>query len=46
MSQLDTFTIDLLGNREVLAVDQDPLGKAAHRVTGDGRLEVWVAIGR
>jgi alpha-galactosidase len=32
MSRIDQFTIDLLGNREVLAVDQDPLGKAASRV--------------
>jgi len=41
MSQIDAFTIDLLGNREVLAVDQDPLGKAARRVWHDNDLEVW-----
>jgi alpha-galactosidase len=41
MSQLDRFTIDLLGNREVLAVDQDPLGQAARRLFGDGRTEIW-----
>jgi alpha-galactosidase len=41
MSALDPFTIDLLGNAEVLAVDQDPLGRAAGRVSGDGWLEVW-----
>lgn len=41
MSQIDRFTIDLLGNPEVLAVDQDPLGKAAGRLFGDGRTEIW-----
>ncbi|OFW11992.1 MAG: hypothetical protein A3H96_12035 [Acidobacteria bacterium RIFCSPLOWO2_02_FULL_67_36] len=41
MSQLDTFTIDLLGNPEVLAVNQDVLGKAAGRLRGDGRTDVW-----
>jgi alpha-galactosidase len=41
MSQLDPFTIDLLGNPEVLAVNQDPLGRAAGRTSRDGRLEVW-----
>ena len=41
MSQIDRFTTDLLGNREVLAVDQDPLGKAAKRVWRDGDVEVW-----
>jgi len=41
MSALDRFTVDLLSNDEVLAVDQDPLGKAARRVAEDGKLEVW-----
>jgi alpha-galactosidase len=41
MAALDPFTIDLLGNREVLAVDQDPLGKAAGRITADPWSEVW-----
>jgi alpha-galactosidase len=41
MSRIDRFTTDLLGNREVLAVDQDPLGKAAKRVWRDGDVEVW-----
>ena len=41
LSQADDFTIDLLGNREVLAVNQDPLGKAAGRVGSDGWTEVW-----
>lgn len=41
LSQIDDFTRNLLGNREVIAIDQDPLGKAAHRVTSDGWTEVW-----
>ena len=41
LSQLDQFTIDLLCNDEVIAVDQDPLGIAARRKAVDGELEVW-----
>ncbi len=41
MSQLDTFTLNLLSNDEVLAVDQDPLGKQASRIWQDGGLEIW-----
>lgn len=41
MSQLDAFTLSLLSNDEVLAVDQDPLGKQASRIWKDGDLEIW-----
>ncbi len=41
LSQIDAFTTDLLGNPEVLAVNQDPLGRAAGRLRGDGRTDVW-----
>ena len=41
MSQLDDFTLSLLSNDEVLAVDQDPLGKQASRVVKFGTFEVW-----
>jgi alpha-galactosidase len=41
LSQIDPFTTNLLGNSEVLAVDQDTLGKAAGRILQDGRTEVW-----
>jgi alpha-galactosidase len=34
-------TKSILLNREVIAVDQDPLGKAATRVSVDGEQEVW-----
>ena len=33
--------LDILTNKEVIAVDQDPLGKQARRVSKDGDLEVW-----
>ncbi len=41
MAQMDSFTVNLLGNREVLAVDQDPLGRAAGRLAADPWWEVW-----
>jgi alpha-galactosidase len=41
LTQLDQFTSDLLMNPEVIAVDQDPLGKAAVRVSQDGDLQIW-----
>jgi len=41
MSQIDDWTIDLLGNREVLAINQDPLGKAAGRTWADNWTQVW-----
>ncbi len=41
MSKLDRFTKALLGNDEVLGVNQDPLGRQAGRVLKEGPLEVW-----
>lgn len=41
MTQMDDFTLALLTNDEVLAVDQDPLGKAARRKSVVGQAEVW-----
>jgi alpha-galactosidase len=41
MSQLDPFTFNLLANDEVLAVDQDALGRQAARISQDGEAEVW-----
>jgi alpha-galactosidase len=32
---------DILTNKEVIAVNQDPLGSQGHRVLKDGDLEVW-----
>jgi alpha-galactosidase len=41
LSKIDEWTTDLLGNREMLAVNQDELGKAAGRKASDGWTEVW-----
>jgi alpha-galactosidase len=41
MSQMDSFTLDLMTNDEVLDVNQDPLGKPAGRKAKEGMLEVW-----
>lgn len=41
MSQLDDFTHSLLANPEVIAVNQDPLGRQASRIVQEGRAEVW-----
>ncbi len=41
MTRLDDFTIGLLTNDEVLAVDQDSLGKQASRIFKEGDLEIW-----
>ncbi|TAK17018.1 MAG: alpha-galactosidase [Acidobacteria bacterium] len=41
LSQADRWTVDLLGNREMLAVNQDALGRAAGRVASDGWTQVW-----
>jgi alpha-galactosidase len=41
MTRLDEFTLSLLTNDEVIAVNQDPLGKQAARVKKDGDAEVW-----
>lgn len=42
IEQLDAFTLSLLSNDEVIAVDQDPLGRPA-RLVGDRQgVQIWV----
>jgi alpha-galactosidase len=41
MTQLDDFTLGLLGNDEVIEVNQDALGKQAVPVSRDKDCEVW-----
>ncbi len=41
LERLDPFTLNLLTNDEVLAVDQDPLGKQAVPVVKSGDIQVW-----
>ena len=42
LEQLDAFTISLLSNDEVLAVDQDSLGRQASRVATVGAVDVYL----
>jgi len=42
MSQLDAFTLNLLTNAEVIAVNQDALGKQAKRLVEKGDQQIWV----
>jgi alpha-galactosidase len=41
LTQMSEQTKSILLNRDVIAVDQDPIGKAAERVWQEGPLEVW-----
>jgi alpha-galactosidase len=41
MTQLDPFTLNLLTNDEVLAINQDPLGREASRIARADDAEVW-----
>jgi len=41
MAQIDDWTVDLLGNGDVLAINQDALGKAAGRTWADNWTQVW-----
>ena len=42
MDRLDDFTLNLLTNDEVLAIDQDPLGKQAQQYVKTKEFQVWV----
>jgi alpha-galactosidase len=42
MSQLDAFTLNLLTNDEVLAIDQDAAAKPAMKVYDKNHLKVWI----
>lgn len=42
LERLDEFSLNLLTNDEVLALDQDPLGKQAVPIIKKGNIQVWV----
>ncbi len=42
LEQLDDFTLNLLTNDEVIAINQDPLGKAARLKHQQNGVEIWV----
>ena len=41
IEQLDSFTLNLLTNDEVIGVDQDPLGKPARLVANQDGIQIW-----
>ena len=41
ITTLDEFTLNVLCNAEVIAVDQDPLGKSGYCVSDESMIEVW-----
>ncbi len=41
LSQLTPEVNAILMNREVIAIDQDPLGKQAERIFAEGPIEIW-----
>lgn len=42
LAKMTPYTVEMLTNREVIAVDQDPLGKQGFRVAQEGPFEVWM----
>lgn len=42
LTKLDSFTLGLLTNDEVIAIDQDSLGKQATRAFSNGGLSAWM----
>jgi alpha-galactosidase len=42
MTRLDDFTLNLFTNDEVIAINQDPLGKQATRVYSSEKIQVWM----
>jgi len=41
LTKMSSETLSILTNREVVAIDQDPLGRQGDRVQAEGPLEVW-----
>ncbi|MEI7829952.1 MAG: NPCBM/NEW2 domain-containing protein [Prolixibacteraceae bacterium] len=41
IEQLDNFTLNLLTNDEVIAINQDPLGKPARLVADENGVQIW-----
>ncbi len=42
LNRIDKFTLSLLSNDEVIAVDQDPLGRQAERIYNKDGKQIWV----
>jgi alpha-galactosidase len=41
LTKMDKETLEIISNKEVIAVDQDPMAKAGDRVWALGELELW-----
>jgi alpha-galactosidase len=41
LSKMTPETLAILGNKGVIAIDQDPMGKQGDRVHAEGPLEIW-----
>ena len=41
IDQLDEFTLNLLNNDEVIAIDQDPLGSSARLISNEDGIQTW-----
>jgi alpha-galactosidase len=42
LSKMTPYTLEMLTNREIIAIDHDPLGKQGYRVAQEGPFEVWM----
>ena len=42
LTRMSPETISILANRDVIAIDQDPLGAQGDRVAAEGPLEIWI----
>ncbi len=42
LTTMSKETLEILTNRELIAIDQDPLGVQGHRLSQEGPLEVWI----
>jgi alpha-galactosidase len=44
LSRIDPDSLNILNNREVIAIDQDPAGHQGNRVWSEGPLEIWSRV--
>jgi alpha-galactosidase len=42
LNKMTPYTVEILTNRELIAVDQDPAGKQGFRIAQEGPFEVWM----
>ena len=42
LTKMTPYTVEILTNREVIAVDQDPAGKQGFRIAQEGPFEGWM----